>query len=41
MKYCWTTINVTDMQKSLAFYEGLLGLKPTRINIQLVENIKQ
>jgi lactoylglutathione lyase len=30
MKYCWTTVNVTDMQKSLAFYEGLLGLKPTR-----------
>jgi lactoylglutathione lyase len=30
MKYCWTTINVTDMLKSLAFYEGLLGLKPTR-----------
>jgi len=30
MKYCWTTINVTDMKKSLAFYEGLLGLKSTR-----------
>jgi lactoylglutathione lyase len=30
MKYCWTTINVTEIQKSLAFYEGLLGLKSTR-----------
>ena len=26
MKYCWTTINVSDLSKSLAFYQDILGL---------------
>ncbi len=30
MKYCWTTINVADMQKSLGFYQDILGLKVVR-----------
>jgi len=30
MKYCWTTITVRDMQKSLSFYRDLLGLSLDR-----------
>lgn len=27
MSFCWTTINVKDMEESLEFYEKLVGLK--------------
>lgn len=27
MKFCWTTIHVKDMEKSLKFYEEIVGLK--------------
>lgn len=27
MRYCWTTLHVTDMDRSLAFYRDLLGLR--------------
>ena len=27
MKYLWTTINVKDLDESIAFYSDLLGLK--------------
>ena len=27
MKFCWTTLYVSNMEKSLAFYHDLLGLK--------------
>lgn len=30
MKYCWTTINVTDMEKSLGFYQDIVGLELER-----------
>lgn len=30
MKFCWTTITVNDMKKSLAFYEQIVGLKVHR-----------
>jgi lactoylglutathione lyase len=30
MKFCWATINVRDMEKSLAFYRDILGLKLIR-----------
>ena len=26
MKFCWTTINVTNMEESLAFYQEIVGL---------------
>lgn len=26
MKYCWTTIMVTDLEKSIAFYRDIVGL---------------
>ena len=26
MKFCWTTINVTSMEESLAFYQEIVGL---------------
>lgn len=26
MKFCWTTINVLNMEKSLAFYQEIVGL---------------
>lgn len=26
MRYCWTTLTVTDMEESLKFYNGILGL---------------
>ncbi len=32
MKYCWTTFYVRDMEKSLEFYRGLVGLKLQRRN---------
>lgn len=28
MKFMWTTLPVSDMDKSLAFYSGLMGLGP-------------
>ena len=27
MNFCWVTLHVSDMAKSLDFYQGLLGLK--------------
>ncbi|QEN08114.1 VOC family protein [Oceanispirochaeta crateris] len=30
MKFCWTTIQVSNMEKSLAFYTEVLGLKIVR-----------
>jgi lactoylglutathione lyase len=30
MKFCWTTINVADMPKSLAFYQDIIGLTVSR-----------
>ncbi len=30
MTYCWTTINVRDLEASLAFYRDLLGLPVKR-----------
>ena len=30
MTYCWTTITVTDLKKSLAFYQDVIGLKIAR-----------
>ncbi|MDA3939795.1 MAG: VOC family protein [Spirochaetia bacterium] len=30
MKFCWTTITVSDMDKSLAFYQDIIGLKLIR-----------
>ncbi len=30
MKFCWVTINVLDMDKSLAFYRDLVGLPVDR-----------
>lgn len=32
MTYCWTTINVSDLEKSLGFYRDILGLEMTRSN---------
>lgn len=26
MKFCWVTLNVTDFNKSLEFYNGILGI---------------
>ncbi|MDX9916940.1 MAG: VOC family protein [Gudongella sp.] len=26
MKYCWTTLTVKDLEKSIEFYNGLIGL---------------
>ena len=28
MKFCWTTLHVSDMQRSLRFYSEILGLGP-------------
>ncbi|MDA3955702.1 VOC family protein [Oceanispirochaeta sp.] len=30
MKFCWTTIQVSDMEKSVTFYQKILGLKINR-----------
>ncbi len=30
MKFAWVTLNVSDMKKSLDFYEGVVGLKTNR-----------
>jgi lactoylglutathione lyase len=30
MRYCWTTLHVDDMERSVEFYNGLLGLPITR-----------
>ena len=30
MNFCWTTIAVTDMEKSIKFYQNIIGLKLTR-----------
>jgi len=27
MKFCWSTINVKDLEESLTFYEDIVGLK--------------
>ena len=32
MKFCWTTLHVKDMDKSLEFYQGILGLDLNRRN---------
>ncbi len=32
MTYCWTTISVSDLEKSLGFYRDILGLEMTRSN---------
>lgn len=29
MKYCWTTLHVRNMEESLHFYEGFVGLEVT------------
>jgi lactoylglutathione lyase len=31
MKFCWVTINVKDMEKSLEFYQGVVGLSMDRM----------
>jgi lactoylglutathione lyase len=31
MKFCWVTINVKDMEKSLDFYQGVVGLSMDRM----------
>jgi len=31
MNFCWVTINVKDMEKSLHFYQGIIGLDINRI----------
>ncbi len=30
MRFCWSTLKVSDMERSLGFYEGFLGLKAVR-----------
>jgi lactoylglutathione lyase len=30
MKFCWATINVSDLERSLAFYQNVVGLKLKR-----------
>lgn len=30
MKYCWTTISVKDLNKSIDFYQNIIGLKLIR-----------
>lgn len=30
MKFCWSTLHVRDMEKSLKFYEEIVGLKVVR-----------
>ncbi len=30
MKFCWTTVTVADMERSLAFYCGVLGLEAAK-----------
>ncbi len=30
MKFCWTTLFVEDMERSLSFYTGVIGLKLNR-----------
>ena len=30
MKYCWTTIMVTDLERSIAFYRDIVGLPVNR-----------
>ena len=30
MKFCWTTISVSDIEKSINFYQDIIGLKLTR-----------
>ena len=30
MKFCWTTIYVKNMDRSLSFYQDIIGLKVTR-----------
>lgn len=30
MKFCWTTINVKDMEQSLQFYQEIIGLNLNR-----------
>jgi lactoylglutathione lyase len=30
MKFCWVTINVKDMEKSLHFYQEIIGLNINR-----------
>lgn len=31
MKFCWVTINVKNMEKSLEFYTGIVGLAVDRV----------
>ena len=36
MKFCWTTIDVRDLEESLNFYENIVGLKvDNRIDINI------
>ncbi len=30
MELCWVTLHVSDMERSLTFYNGVLGLPVTR-----------
>lgn len=30
MKFCWSTINVKDLEETIDFYENIIGLKVTR-----------
>jgi lactoylglutathione lyase len=30
MKFCWTTISVSNIEKSITFYQDIIGLKLTR-----------
>ncbi|MGO1372333.1 MAG: VOC family protein, partial [Senegalia sp. (in: firmicutes)] len=30
MKFCWSTLNVNNMEESLKFYEEIVGLKVDR-----------
>lgn len=30
MSFCWCTVNVSDMDKSLEFYQGIVGLSLSR-----------
>ena len=41
MKFCWVTINVKDMEKSLHFYQEVIGLNINRKPPTLAQYIVQ